>query len=133
MPFLPWPLPPVWLRDWVVKAIASEAKIPEEEIEVLWFSYNSDENTFQIQIKWVPAGIDTIGIPALVPIAVIIAALAVPVSLFLIGRTISNLAPDTVEKLVEETRKGIMWFAIMTGLVVGGGLIYVFVTKRKKA
>lgn len=133
VPFVPWPVPPTWLRDTVVRAIASEAKIPKEEVEVLWFSYNTEENTFQIQIRWVPAADEYIGIPVLIPLTLIISAIAVPLSLFLIGRTISNLAPETVEILAEETRKGIMWLTIMTGLAVGGGLIYLFATRIKKA
>jgi len=45
---------------------------------------------------------------------------------------IVEIAPDTVEKLVEEARKGISWITILAGIVVTGSLVPLFIPKRKK-
>jgi len=137
LPWLPWPIKPTWLKDGIVKAIAATTEIPEDEVQVLWFSYNSDTNKFQIQIKWIPAAgaIPVAGV--LIPIAAIITAIAIPVSLFIIGRVISDLAPETIEKLVEEVpeeiTKGIKWLTILAGVLVTGSLISLFIPRGRKA
>jgi len=134
-PWAGWGADPRWLRDGVVKAIALKTEIPEDEIKVLWFVYNSDTNAFQIQIKWIPptAGVGAIpaALPALPLIAVIIAALSTAVSLFFLLRIV-EIAPDTVEKLVEEARKGISWITILAGIVVTGSLVPIFFAKSKR-
>jgi len=131
-PWAGWASDPRWLRDGIVKAIALKAEIPEDEIKVLWFAYNSDTNKFQVQIKYIPptpAAIPVAGV--LLPIAIIVIAIAIPISLFFFWRTISELAPDTVEKLVEEVRKGISWITILAGIVVTGSLVPIFFAKSK--
>jgi len=133
LPFLPWPLPPTTLRNQIMRAVAAEANIPEEEIHVLWFSYNSQTDAFHIQLKWVPAAPETIGaLPVLIPLALIVAAIATPLSLYLIGKYMTDLAPETIEKLVEEGRKSIMWIAITMAFAVTGGAIFYLTTRSKK-
>ncbi len=134
-PWAGWASDPRWLRDGVVKAIAAKTEIPEDEIKVLWFVYNSDTNAFQIQIKWIPptpAAIPVAGV--LLPIMVIIGIIAIPVSLYFLGKIVENLSPDTVEKLVtvsEEIVKGVKWITILAGIVVVGSLLPLFIPKKK--
>ena len=137
MPFISpwqgWAADPEWLSYGIVKAIALNTEIPEDEIKVLWFVYNSDTNTFQIQIKWAPptpAAIPVAGIS--ISIVVVIGIISIPVSLFFLRKIVENLGPDTVEKLVEEAVKGVKWVTILAGIVVTGSLVPLFIPKRKK-
>jgi len=130
-PWEGWAADPRWLKDGVIKAIALNTEIPEDEIKVLWFAYNSDTNKFQIQIKYVPptpAAIPIAGIP--ISIVVVIGIIAIPVSLYFLKKIVENLAPDTIEKLVEEARKGISWITILAGIVVTGSLVPLFFGKK---
>lgn len=138
LPWIPWPINPTWLKDGIVKAIATTTEIPEDEIQVPWFSYDSDTNKFQIQIKWIPSEAGAIPVAGvLIPIAAIITVIAIPISLFIMGKILSDLAPETIKKLVEEVpdeiTKGIKWLAILAGVLVAGSLISLFIPRGKKA
>ena len=139
-PWKPWAFNPKWLKEAIVKSISAKSGIPEDEIKVLWFSYDPDTDKFQIQIIWLPAPSEIGAIPAggpltLIAIAIIVAAISIPVTFFIIGRTIENLTPDLVEKIKEafyEITKPIPWIAILAGIVVTGSLVPLFIPKRKK-
>ena len=135
--WLVWPKDPEILRDGIVKSIAAKTGIPEEEIQVLWFFYDETDNTFQIQIKWVPAEAGAIpaGIITGITIIVVATAIAIPLSLFLLGKVIEKLSPDVILKLVEELpeeiTKGISWLTLLAGILVGGSLASLFVPRRR--
>jgi len=143
--WLVWPKDPEILRDGIVKSIAAKAGIPEEEIQVLWFFYNEADNTFQIQIKWVPAEASATpaGIITGITIIVVAAAIATPLSLFFLGKIIEKLSPDVILKLVEETpevikkvveelRKSISWATVLAGIAITGSVISLLIPRRKK-